>query len=421
MSTQEETLTIERMPLTEEQGRWVQRAWELVDRDGSQHFEDLLMEMVNIPSPTGEERRLAEYLVAYMRGNGFESFYQPIDEQQGNAVGRLRGDRSGPDLLLYAPVDTHVSGDAEEDEEGLGDDDSPYVRCEARKEDGFIVGLGAENPKGYAAALVVAADIVRRAGVPLRGSVLVGLGSGGMPTNKRPRLTRYNTGQGTGCAYMLQQGVRGDFALIAKLGWALAWEEVALSYFKVRVKGEFGYAGTRHVLPYRNPIVAACKVVEYLEAWFPQYAERNTSGLVAPQGIVGAIRGGFTYKPTFIPAVCDIYCDVRVSPLTDPMEVKRQFEDALAEFQRQHPEIQLESKMILAVPAGRTDPRNWIVQSALRAHEAIDGKAPVPPAGSLNMVMSRCSVRAMRQYIKSLIYVIVDTCTRTRAEVGLTG
>ena len=48
-----------------------------------------------------------------------------------------------------------------------------------------VVGLGASNPKGHAAAVMAAAEAIAAAGIPLRGDLLVGLGAGGMPTNGR--------------------------------------------------------------------------------------------------------------------------------------------------------------------------------------------------------------------------------------------
>ena len=93
----------------------------------------------------------------------------------------------------------------------------------------------------------------------LNPKVLVGLGAGGMPTNKRPGQRRSNVGQGNGCSFMLEQGVRGDFAILAKPGYAVAWEEVGLCWFRVRIHGRLGYTGIRHIVPYKNPIVdAAC-------------------------------------------------------------------------------------------------------------------------------------------------------------------
>ena len=413
---------------------------------------ELTARMVDIPSPSGEERALAEFLVDFMGASGLEARYQTMDGSQGNAVARRRGAGSGPDLMLYAPLDTAFAGDAEEDAPWIDLDDRADLRARAIVADGVVTGLGAHNPKGHAACAVMAAVALERAGVPLEGDLIVALGAGGMPTNDRApggHGGRRDIGHGSGCAFMLEQGVRGDFAVIAKPG-PVAWEEVGLCWFRVRVKGVLGYAGTRHVVKHRNPILDAATVIAELEAWFPEYTARNASGTVAPQGSIGCVRGGWPNKPTFIPQACDIHLDLRVSPRTDPVAVKRQFAAAIAEIERRHGDIDLDWEMVLAIPGSHTDPDNWIVRAAIRAWQEATGQAfspgsassgaseanvlrswgvptarvglPPPPvalphAGMFSM--GEVHVDSLVRLTGALIATAVDTCCRSADEVGL--
>ena len=434
------------LPLSKEQAGWVTRAWSQIDEG---RLAELNRQMASIPSPTGEERELAQFMASYMNACGFSAFYQPIDEHQGNAVGKLSGSGNGVELLLYAPVDTAFSGKAEEDCPWVGLTVPAEMTTEAYIKDGDVIGLGAENPKGYAACVVGAAEAVQRSGIPLKGGVVVGLGAGGMPTNKRPSIHRFNAGQGSGCAFMLEQGIRGDFAIIAKPGYAVSWEEVGLCWFRICVKGSLGYTGVRHVVGGRNPIVDAAKIITLLEEWFPKYSQRNTSGLVCPQGSINAIEAGWSYKPAFIPAVCNLYVDLRISPRTSPTEAKHQFEEAIREIRRAHPELNLEWDMVLAIPGTATDPASWIIQSCMRAWEYVEGKKHAPrqgtsgatdanilrawgiPTARLGMPrlknsskeqrpvfsMETSNVSGMKQLTKCLVYAIIDTCTRDRAEI----
>lgn len=413
---------------------------------------ELTARMVDIPSPSGEERALAEFLVEFMGASGLEARYQAMDGSQGNAVARRRGAGSGPDLMLYAPLDTAFAGDADEDAPWIDLDDRADLRARAVVADGVVTGLGAHNPKGHAACAVMAAVALERAGVPLEGDLIVALGAGGMPTNDRApggHDGRRDIGHGSGCAFMLEQGVRGDFAVIAKPG-PVAWEEVGLCWFRVRVKGVLGYAGTRHVVKHRNPILDAATVIAELEDWFPEYTARNASGTVAPQGSIGCVRGGWPTKPTFIPQACDIHLDLRVSPRTDPVAVKRQFAAAIAEIERRHADIDLDWEMVLAIPGSHTDPDNWIVRAAIRAWQEATGQAfspgsassgaseanvlrswgvptarvglPPPPvalphAGMFSM--GEVHVDSLVRLTGALIATAVDTCCRRADEVGL--
>jgi acetylornithine deacetylase/succinyl-diaminopimelate desuccinylase-like protein len=450
--TSPERLTISPAPLSEDQQKWLESAWAAVEESG---LRDLAAAMTAIPSPTGEERALAEFLVGHMAKAGLESRYQPIDDMQGNAVGRRAGAGDGPDLLLYAPIDTLTTGLEKEDLPWVGPELRPDMRPEATFDGDWVVGLGAANPKGHAACLVAAAEAVARAGIPLRGSLLVGMGAGGMPTNKRPadHVRRHNAGQGSGCSFMLEQGVHADFALIAKPGWSVDWEEVGLCWFRVRVHGLYGYVGARHRIPYRNPIVGAAAVVRELEEWFPTYADEHTSGLVAPQGQVGSIEGGWKRTASLSPAACDLYVDLRISPRTSPIEAKRAFAEAVARIQERHRHIDLSWDMVLAIPGTSTPQDTWIVQSCGRAWEALEERPYQPPPGFTSgatdanilrhrgiptarigmpklaspdgrevdfaLGMNAVDVKNMARLTRAVVYAIIDTCCRSRADVGL--
>ena len=433
--------------LTEQQREWLEAAWASIDRDGVVR---LLQEMVNIPSPPGEERTLAEFTAGHMRDHSLRASCQLLDDRQANAIGVYHGQGGGGDLLLYAPIDTAFTGTEDDDLPWTGAHRRPDLIPSSTMQDGFVVGLGAENPKGYAACVIAAAQAVARARIPLYGDLIVGLGAGGMPTNSPAGRARRNIGQGVGCAYMLEQGVRGDFAVIAKPGWTVSWEEVGLCWFRVDVGGLLGYTGMKHLLPYRNAIVAASEVVQALERWFPEYTARNTSGYVSPQGSVGAIAGGWPHKPAFMPAICQVYVDLRVSPRTPPSAVKAEFSQAIDEIRRTHPHLDLGWEMILAIPGTTSDPESWVVRSAIRGWEAIEGKPhvaegnksgatdanilrawgiptarigmPRPPhpgpfAGLFSMGVVH--PESMYKLIRLLIYIAVDTCTRSRQALGL--
>ena len=436
------------LPLTKHRENWVNEAWNEIDADKLAELDRM---MVTIPSPTGEEGQLAKTLVGVMKESGIHSSYQPMDAEQGNAIGRIGGAGDGADLLLYAPLDTAFSTNEEEECPWVGEGFPAEMTTNAFVRDGNVVGSGAENPKGYAACVIAAAQAIKAAGVPLKGTLLVGLGAGGMPTNRRPSQQKFHSGQGSGCAFMLAQGVRGDFAIIAKPGWSVAWEEVGLCWFKVIVRGDLNYTGVRHVVAGRNPIVHAARVIGLLEEWFSQYTNENSSGLVAPQGSINAIQGGWPHKPAFTPAACHFYVDLRVSPRVSPMDAKRQFAAAIGSIVQANPELAIDWEMILSIPGSFTDPSNWIIQSCVRAWEFVEKQKHKPRSGTSGATdanilrgagiptarlgmprvrsangsqrsvfsMDTSNVAGMTQLTKSLVYTIIDTCTRKRTEVFL--
>lgn len=418
---------------------------------------ELVLGVTAIPSPTGEEGPLAEHLAEIMSVAGAEAGVQRLDDRQANAYGRLRGAGDGADLMLYAPIDTLTVGEEAEDVPWVGPRLRPDMRPEPRVEGDYVIGLGASNPKGHAACVLAAAEAIVRSGVPLSGDLLACFGAGGMPTNatRRGGDPRRHTGQGVGCSFLLEQGLWADFALIAKPGWTVSWEEVGLAWFEVTVHGTHTYVGSRHRLPYRNAIAAAGMVAERLERWFPEYAKRHTDGLVAPQGVVSAVEGGWMRMASVTPAACRLRLDLRLSPRSSPMAAKREFAGAMAEIRGELPDAELTWDMVLAIPGTATDPESWVCRSAIAAWEAIEGRRHEPatgmsgatdanilrsrgvptarigmpkvadpalavdPAADFAMGMNTVDVREMVRLTRHLIRVAVDTLTRPREETGL--
>src|SRR5262249_38152776 len=113
----------------------------------SDNLRSLLVDLVDISSPTGSEISVAQYLMARMRRIGMETDLPLVDAGRPNAVGHRRGRGHGLNLLFTGHMDTSYSG-AEEHLAGEG------FQFKAIYRDGWVWGLGANNMKsGLAAAL----------------------------------------------------------------------------------------------------------------------------------------------------------------------------------------------------------------------------------------------------------------------------
>ncbi|WP_144097502.1 M20 family metallopeptidase [Croceicoccus sediminis] len=336
--------------------------------------------LVDIPSPTGDEAPLAEAVAARLRNAGIDGQTQYLDERQANAFAVMHGSGGRPSLMLYAPTDTVTSNSEEEDLPWAGAELYPEMRAKAHIDGDVVSGLGAQNPKGHGACAMVAVEAIRRAGVPLAGDLMLGLGAGGMPTNARSGA-RADSGHGVGCDHMMKLGPRPDCAIIAKSGWAVSWEEVGLAWYEVEIEGGHTYVGSRHLIsPFSNAIANAAKVVLDLEEWFPQWAEQHRSGLVAPQGVVSFIEGGWERMPAFTPAVCRLRFDLRLSPRTSAAEADAAVDAILTEIGARHG-VTTRWKRIVTIPGTTTDPEEPIIQRCIEAWEFLEGREHVPMYG----------------------------------------
>ncbi|RVW07034.1 deacylase [Prescottella agglutinans] len=435
--------------LDEERRRWTERAWARVNRE---RLRDLTVGLVDIVSPTGDEAPLARHITDTLAGSGVEAHTMYLDDRQANSWARVRGAGTGPDLLLYAPIDTVTSGNAAEDVPWAAETLRPDMRAHAAVDGDYVVGLGASNPKGHAACVMAAVEAIRAAEIPLTGDLLAGFGAGGMPTNARPGVgnPRLNTGQGVGCSFLLEQGVWADFAVIAKPGWTVSWEEVGLAWFEITVHGSHTYVGSRHRLPYRNPVALAGEVAGRLEDWFPEYSTRHRDGLVLPQGMVANIRGGWERTASFTPGQVRMMVDLRLSPRTTPTAAKRELVAVVREIAADL-DARIDVEQILAIPGEASDEQMWLCRSAIEAWEAFEGGPhhefhdasgatdanilrgrgiPTVRVGMPKVVdapfevdfamgMNTVDLRVAERLTRYLIRVAVDTATRSLEEVGI--
>ncbi len=394
---------------------------------GEEELAGLCLDLSAIPSPTGEEHALADFVARRLESEGLSAEVQRTAEGVANAVARLGGGDDGPSVMLWAPLDTPALGP-----DWVGDEPRPDWALPPRRAGEKVIGLGADNPKAFASVAIAAATTVARAGVPLRGELVVGLAGGTMPVSH---------GLGAGTRRLLET-VSPDFCVVLKPGYAVAHEEVGFAWFRIVVPGGMSYTGIRHKGPYRSPIVAAAKVVEAIEAWLPEYTAAGTSGLVAPQGAVNAIRSGDPGVGSFTPARAELLLDLRIGPSGSVEQAQAQLEELLAEHEAT-------VELVASVPPAHTPPDSPLVAALVRAWEAEEGKEHAAPGGASGasdagiiraagvqtariglpmpetpspypgFSMGVADVRSMAKLTRVLVTAIVDLTTKSREEVGL--
>ena len=333
--------------------------------------------LVSTASPTGQEGALAERIAEALDSAGLQASTQWLDASAANAWGTLGDPQSGPWLLLYSPIDTITAGDADEDRPLVGPRLRPDMEPTMRVEHGWSVGLGAHNPKGHAACVLMAAEALAAADADLPGRVVAGFGCLGMPVNRRaPGLL---DGHGAGCAALIG-AARPDAAVVAKSGWAVSWNEVGLAWFTVRVPGIHTYAGSRHLLAYRNAIADAAELILDVETWIDEWADTRADDFNRPQGIVASVSGGDARATAFTGDACEFTVDIRLPPDLDADSAQRALSERINGRATAIGASATVSRT-LAIPGTRTDPNEPIVRAAVKAWETETGRAHEPPRG----------------------------------------
>lgn len=415
-------------------------------------LKQLIFDLTARHSPTGAEREASEFMVDYMNKAGIAAHYQPITEISGNCVGRIRGSGSGPNLLLYAPIDTLLEGDPEKDLPQAGREMRADMLPEPYIDGDLVIGLGASNPKSMVSLITEAAQCIVDANVELTGDVIVATAGGGMPWIVKERN---NAGISNGVSHLLSHGVAPDFGIIVKPWDEVYYEHPGMIWFRVRTWGTMGYAGIPRGTPgFRSSIVPAAKVILEIEEWLTQYPDRHTSDQIKPEGWIAAVAGGWPEKPALPGAACDIYLDVRTAPGQTAAQVEREFAELMRGIMERHDDVDAEWETIVTCDAARTEPDHWITRSATRAWETVHGRpytetpylsgqtdaaticrlgVPLvrigyPWVGDKEMPaefaeglggMGVACVPDLLDTVKQIIHNIIDSCTRTRAEIGL--
>src|SRR5947207_1936780 len=172
---------------------------------------------IRIPSTTFEEGVLADHFAAYMRDVGLDVEMMDVTHpaKPGKVtrqpIGRLRGTGGGPSLMLNGHMDPGV--------EMSGWSVDPYG---AKFEDGWVWGMGAHDDKGGVVAAICAVEAIVRAGVRLKGDVLV-----------CPVVAHKLGGWGTRA--LVKKGVRADLCINMEHS-ALTIANVCVGVVMVRIK-----------------------------------------------------------------------------------------------------------------------------------------------------------------------------------------
>jgi acetylornithine deacetylase len=123
-------------------------------------------DVINIPSPTGEELEMGRYMRQTFEALGLETTWQEVEEGRANVIGRWSGAGDGPTLMFNGHMDTSNSG-RERFLTGIGYKPNAVVK------NGYLYGLGIYNMKGALVCYTHAVKALRRAGVRLSGDVII--------------------------------------------------------------------------------------------------------------------------------------------------------------------------------------------------------------------------------------------------------
>src|SRR5262249_28889161 len=305
-----------------------------IDRD---ELAQLACDLTSIPSPTGQEKAIAEFILAWFAANGLKAVRQDVEVDRPNAVGILKGDGTGLSLGFNGHADTSFTGTSE-DLRMVGSVE-PEADLKGRIVGDKVQGLGVSNMKGGVAAFMIAGKALKKSGVKLKGDVVLAAVVGEISrTPIGPWQSQEYRGEGIGTRHLLTHGMHTDYAICCDgSDLNIVWTHSGGLHAKVpafaRAQDAWGTNRSNYPMEERNAIVKMTRIIDAVEKWGAEfeakYVYRSPTGPLFPKVNIGGIEGGAPYRPNYFPGICSIYVDVRMPPQVRPVTIKHELEQVL--------------------------------------------------------------------------------------------
>jgi acetylornithine deacetylase/succinyl-diaminopimelate desuccinylase-like protein len=297
----------------------------------------LACDLTSIPSPTGQEKAIAEFILDWFAANGLKAVRQDVEPDRPNAVGILKGDGTGLSLSINGHTDTSFTGTREDLR--MVAHIEPEAELTGRIVGDRVQGLGISNMKGGVAAFMIAGKALKNSGIRLKGDVILAAVVGEISrTPVGPWQSQEYRGEGAGTRHLLSHGMHSDYAVVADgSDLNIVWTQTGVVQAKITTfgKAEAAWGTKRSDFPMEkvNAIVKMSKIIAAVERWGAEFEEKyvyaSPTGPLLPKVNIGAIEGGAPYRPNYFPGVCSIYVDVRMPPQVRPVTIKAELEQLL--------------------------------------------------------------------------------------------
>jgi succinyl-diaminopimelate desuccinylase len=330
---------------------------------------ELTRALVRIPSvyrpgdPEATEARVAAFVESWFRREGFDVEVQDVAPGRPNVIGSLGEKRSGQrSLLLEGHTDVVTEGDpAEWSRPPFG----------AELVDGRIYGRGTADMKSGLAAAMVAAAAFRRAGVGLRGKLVVGA------------LVDEEDGM-IGVRHLCQTAVGRelDAAIICEPEEnELCLEQRGVVWVRFRVRGKMAHGAMPEAGV--NPIACLGRLLAAapgLERRLRKVCEKSRylrPPTVTPTIVQGPPARVGVPQSNVIPAVAEATFDIRLTPGIGEDGVRAELEEICRQAAAAQPGVKIEWEPVNAFRlATKVDRAEALVEAMVRGVKQAARRAP---------------------------------------------
>jgi acetylornithine deacetylase/succinyl-diaminopimelate desuccinylase-like protein len=357
---------------------------DVIKRINREELAELTKRLVDIPSPTGSEKAIGEFILDWFTRHGIKAVRQEINPERVNAVGVIEGRANGVSLMINGHMDTSYTGT---------DEDRMFCRAlepdsdlKGAVRDGKVFGLGASNMKSGLAAFMIAGKAIKESCADLKGDLILAAVAGEISrTPIGPYQSEAYRGEGTGTLHLLTHGVQSDYAIVAdRSAHSIVWAQNGVSQFKVSTFGDphaaWGVTREEKSPEASSAILKMVKVLQAVDAWAAEFERAHVyaspHGPIVPKVNIGSIQGGAPFRPNYYPGVCSIYLDVRTPPDLRPVQVQRELKAALAKLG-----VEYEIEMYASKMGYEAKGVEAVVDVIEKSYQSLFGKKTPAPTG----------------------------------------
>jgi acetylornithine deacetylase len=347
----------------------------LAERIAAEVREDEIVAMacdvINIPSPTGEELQMAEYMRSALQRLGLNVTWQEVEDSRANVVARWIGSGGGKNLMFNGHMDTSNTGH-EDFLTGIG------YKPHAVVKNGFIYGLGIYNMKGALVCYTHAVKALQRAGVKLKGDLIVAAVAGEIEKTQWGKFKgKEYRGYGFGTHYLVNHGILPDMCILGEpTDMNVVLEHFGSMWVRISCTGIYVHTafceGREEMNSIRRMYELMDPVMKWIAAWEKKAAYGGKKAIVN----LGGIHGGHGWRASRTPEKTDLFLDVRVPPTIAMTDARRDIQQMFLELEKQHPEWGLEFETYVSVPGARIREDHEMIRAIDGNHERVVGKPP---------------------------------------------
>src|SRR5262245_38056962 len=228
-------------------------------------------DLTSIPSPTGQEKAIAEFILAWFEANGLKAVRQDVEIDRPNAVGIVKGDGSGLSLGLNGHTDTSFTGTSADLR--MVANIEPEAELKGRIVGNKVQGLGISNIQGGVAAFMMAGKALKRSGIKLKGDVILAAVVGEISRYPiGPWQSEEYRGEGVGTRHLLTHGMQSDYALCCDgSDLNIVWTQTGVVQVKITTFGQpeaaWGTKRSDYPMEQKNAIVKMTRIIAAIEQW----------------------------------------------------------------------------------------------------------------------------------------------------------